>query len=183
MAATVNIKRWTGASGSSGSTIITSANTVANAVDSHQAVASSSTNPIKIPAAGTNYSYWVSTRLATGTPGPTGTINNLRWYGDGSAGWGTGVGCNVAQATTYVQATGTLGETGTQLTTGNHSGLTGAPSNFTNYTSGSSLSVTGSTTAASTDFGNFVVYQLTVGTTASSGATNQETFTWLYDES
>jgi len=180
MAAVVNIKRWYGSTGSSGTIIST--NTVANAVDTHQATAVGSSNPIKIPLAGTNYSYWVSTRLATGSPGPTGTINNLRWYGDGSAGWGTGVGCKVAQATGYVQATGTQGTTGNQLTTANHAGLTGAPVNFTNYTSGSPLSVTGSTSSANTNFGNFVVYQLEVGTTAGAGATSQESFTWLYDE-
>lgn len=183
MAATVNIKRWTGASGFTSGTIITSLNTVANAVDQHQSTASTSTNPIKIPAAGTNYSYWVSTRLATGATGPTGTINNIRWYGDGSAGWGTGVGCNVAQASSYRQATGTQGVTGTVLNTTNHTGLTGAPQNFTTYTVGSPMSVTGSTSSSNTDFGNYVVYQLTVGTTASPGTTNQETFTWLYDES
>jgi hypothetical protein len=48
---------------------------------------------------------------------------------------------------------------------------------------GSPLAVTGSTTLANTDFGNYVVYQLTVATSASPGATNQENYTWLYDES
>lgn len=181
MAAVVNIKRWYGSTGSSGA-IITSINTVANAVDTHQTTAVGSSNPIKIPTSGTNYSYWVSTRLATGSPGPTGTINNLKWYGDGAAGWGTGVGCKVAQATAYIQATGTQGVTGNELTTGNHAYLSAAPSNFTNYTSGSPLAVTGSTSSANTNFGNFVVYQLDVGTTASVGTTNQEAFTWLYDE-
>lgn len=84
--------------------------------------------------------------------GPSGTINNLRWYGD-------------------------------ELTTANHAGLTGNPVDFENYTVGSPLAVTGSTTLANTDFGNYVVYQLTVATSASPGATNQENYTWLYDES
>lgn len=173
MAATVNIKRWTGASGSMSGTIITSINTVANAVDAHQATASSSTNPIKIPTAGTNYSYWVSTRLATGATGPTGSISNLRWYSDGSNGFGTGVGCNVKTTATYTQATGTPGVTGDAMSGG---------SAFTGYTSGSPLTVTGSTSSANVDFGDYVVYQLTVGTTAVTGVTGQETFTWAYDE-
>jgi len=173
MAATVNIKRWTGASGSMSGTVITSANTVANAVDAHQSTASSSTDPIKIPPSGTNYSYWVSTRLATGATGPTGTISNLRWYSDGSNSFGTGVGCNVKTASTYTQATGTQGVTGDAMSGG---------AAFETKTSGSPLTVTGTCTTANTDFGDYVVYQLTVGPTASAGVTGQETFTWLYDE-
>lgn len=173
MAATVNIKRWTGASGSMSGTIITSVNTVANAVDAHQSVASSSTDPIKIPTVGTNYSYWVSTRLATGATGPTGTISNLRWYSDGANSFGTGVGCNVKTTATYTQATGTPGVSGTAMSGG---------SAFTGYSSALPLSVAGSTSSANTDFGDYVVYQLTVETTAVAGVTGSENFTWAYDE-
>ncbi len=76
------------------------------------------------------------------------------------------------------------GETGNQLTTVAHAGLTAAPVDaFTNYpAAGTALAVTGSINASSGDFGNFVVYQLTVGTSAGPGATSMETFTWLYDE-
>jgi hypothetical protein len=182
MTADVNIKRWTGASGGPTKTNIDGTNTVANAQDAHEVTASSSSNPIKIPGAGTNHSYWVCTRLATGATGPSGTINNIRWYGDGSADFGTGVSCNVGQATAYRQATGTAGEDGTDLNTTNYTELTAAPVNFTTKTSGSPFSITGSTTTNSVDFGNFVVYQLAVATTASPGTTNKETFTWLYDE-
>ena len=189
MAATINIKRWTGLIGSPTKTSIDGANTVANAVDSHQAVAAGSSSPIKIPTVGTNYSYWVCTRLAAATS-PAGSISNLRWYGDGAANWGTGVGCNVSQATAtngtsvgYSQAIGTPGTTGTVLSTGNYPSLTGAPVDFTTLISSAPLAVVGSITNPNTgDFGNFVVYQLTVGTTASAGVTAQETFTWLYDE-
>lgn len=182
MAATIIIYRWTGSSGAPTKTNITNINTVANAADSHQATASGSSNPITIPSVGTNYSYWVSTRLNC-TVTPSGTVNNLRWYTDGSNTFGTGVGCNAQDASAYVQATGTAGTTGIQLTTGNHSGLSGSPVDAFSFTSGSPKSVTGSITNPSTgDFGNFMVYQLTVGTTASPGATGSETFTWLYDE-
>jgi len=194
MAATVNIKRWTGAVGSPTKTSVDGANTVANAVDSHQAIAAGSSNTIKIPKVGTNYSYWVTTRLNAGST-PAGSINNLRWYGDGAANWGTGVGCIVGQVTgingantNYVQATGTPGTTGDLLNVTNHPNLIDLGSgdrtrNFDTYTSGSPMSVSGSISNPNTgDFGNFVVYQLTVGTTASAGVTAQETFTWLYDE-
>ena len=187
MAATVNIKRWTGLIGAPTKTNIDGANTVANAVDSHQSVAAGSSNPIKIPTVDTNYSYWVATRLAAATS-PAGTINNLRWYGDGAANWGTGVGCNVGQAPSYTQATGTPGTTGDVLNGTNYPSLIDLgggdkTKNFTTYTSGSPMSVVGSISNPSTgDFGSFVVYQLTVATTASAGVTAQETFTWLYDE-
>jgi hypothetical protein len=181
MPATVIINRWTGASGSPTKTAITSANTVANAVDSHQSTASSSTNPVRVPSSGTNYSYWVVTRLSA-TTSPTGTIDNIRWYTDSSNNFGTGITCKGEQATTYVQATGTAGTTGTQLTTGNYSTVT-TPADVFTFTSGSPKSMTGSITNPSTgDFANFFVYQIEVSTTASPGVTGQETFTWLYDE-
>jgi hypothetical protein len=181
MPATVIINRWTGSSGTPTKTDITSINTVANAQDTHQTTASTSTNPIRIPSSGTNYSYWVVTRLSASTT-PTGTIDNIRWYADGANNFGTGVTCKGEQATSYVQATGTVGTTGSQLTTGNYSTVTTPVDVFT-YTSASPKSVTGSIVNANTgDFGNFFVYQIEVGTTASPGTTAQETFTWLYDE-
>ena len=182
MAADVQIRRWTGSSGSPTKTNITSINTRANAEDTHSTAGT--TYPIQIPSAGTNYSYWVSTRLFANTA-PSGVIDNIRWHTDGTANFGTGVDANVGQASSYVQATGSAGSTGNQLTTVAHTGLSGAPVDaFTNYpAAGTALAVTGSINAATGDFGNFVVYQLTVGTTAGPGATAMETFTWLYDES
>ena len=185
MAATVTIRRWTGASGSITETDITSINTRANAEDTHTTAGTS--NPIQIPAAGTNYSYWVSTRLSADSS-PSGTINNVRWYTDGANGFGTGVTCKGAKASTgadsgYREATGTAGTTGTQLTQGNHSGLDAATVDVFTFTSGSPKSLTGSISNPSTgDFGDLWIYQIEVGTTAGPGATAQETFTWKYDE-
>ena len=118
-------------------------------------------------------------------PTTAGTINNIRWYTGGSNNFGTGVTATVAQAQSYVQATGTIGTTGTQLTVGNHTGSLASPVDpFTVYPgSSTALAVTGSLSNPSTgQFGNQVVYQLAVATTASPGATGQNTFTWLYDE-
>jgi hypothetical protein len=72
MAATVLVRRLTGAGPTA--TDITSINTRANAEDAHSTAGT--TNPIQIPAAGTNYSYWVVTRLDV-TAGTYTTINNL----------------------------------------------------------------------------------------------------------
>ncbi len=62
MAATVTIRRWTGSSGAPTKTNITSINTRANAEDAHSTAGTS--NSILIPTSGTNYSYWVATRLS-----------------------------------------------------------------------------------------------------------------------
>lgn len=178
MAATILIRRLTGAGPTA--TDITSINTRANAEDAHTTAGTS--NPILIPAAGTNYSYWVVTRLDA-TVTPTGTVNNLKWYTDGGNGLGTGVTCRVGTATGYTQATGTAGTTGTELTVGNYATFTLGNSNAFTYTSGSPLSVTGSVSNPTTgQFGDRVVYQIEVGTTAAPGATGSETFTWRYDE-
>ena len=176
MAATVTIRRLTGAGPTS--TDITSINTRANAEDAHTTAGTS--NSILVPAAGSNYSYWVVTQLHV-TAITAGTVDNVKWYTDGSNNFGTGVTCVGNTATGYVQATGTAGTSGTQLTTGNYATLAGAPSEVFAYTTGSPLSVSGST-AATGAFGDRVVYQIVVGSTAASGATAQETFTWRYDD-
>lgn len=180
MAATVKINRLTGSGPSK--TDITGANTVANAADTHQSTATGSANPIRIPSSGTNYSFWVSTRLEC-TVTPLGTLNNIRWYTDGSNTFGTGVTCKVQTASAYVQATGTAGTSGTVLNTTNHASLAGAPVNAFTYVTGSPLAVSGTLNNPSTgDFGDLVVYQLEVADTAQPGVTGTETFTWQYDE-
>jgi hypothetical protein len=179
MVATVLIRRLTGAGPSA--TDITSINTRANTVDSHTTADTS--NPIKVPTSGTNYSFWVVTRLDS-TVTPAGTINNINWYTDGANGFGTGVTCKMDTATGYTQATGTAGVTGLQLTQTNYATLADAnPTNAFGFTSGAPKSVTGTISNPTTgQFGDYVVYQIEVGTTAGPGATPQETFTFTYDE-
>jgi hypothetical protein len=175
MAATVIINRLTGA----GPTLtdITSINTRANAEDAHSTAGT--TNSILVPAAGTNYSYWVVTRLNVTTI-TAGTVDNVKWYTDGANNLGTGVTMKANQATAYTQATGTAGTTGLLLNTTNYVSVTTPVDAFT-FTSGAPLAVTG-TTSATVGFGNYVVYQIEVGTTALSGATATETLTWKYDD-
>lgn len=175
--ATVIVNRWTGSTGSPTKTDISSTNTRANAVDSHSTGGTS--NPIKIPGSGTNYSYWVSTRLDVSTNSSGNTIDNIKWYTDGGAFTETGVDANVASASAYEQATGTTAETGDALS--GHGSLSNSVTGAFTYTSGSPLSVSGSTTGTG-DFGDFVVYQVTVSANASPQTTSQETFTWQYDE-
>jgi hypothetical protein len=195
MAATVQIHRHTGVGTTGGGTSqddITSINTRANAQDAHETA--DVDNPIQIPAAGTNYSYWVSTRLNV-TVTPSGTIDNIRWYSDGSNNFGTGVTCVAGYADEddvtndgYRIATGTPGETGDILNETNYDSLIDqGGSTYTSdafgFTSGSPLSIGGSMDNPATGvLGDFVVYQILVGTSASPGATTQETFTFKYDE-
>ena len=179
MAATVTIRRWTGTGGGPTKTDITSANTRASTSD---APSPGTSDPIPIPSSGTNYSFWVSTRLSADTT-PTGTINNIKWYSDGTNSFGTGVTCVGNDASSYVQASGTQGDTGNQLTTGNHAGLSATPVNVFTLTSGSPKTIAGSISNPSTgDFGDWFVYQIEVDNTASAGTTPTETFTWQYDE-
>lgn len=178
MAATVDIKRWTGPVGTPVKDTITSIKTRANAYDTHSTA--DTTNPILIPGTGTNYSFWVATRL-TAAVAPSGTINNIKWYSDGTPSFGTGITCLGNDASGYVQATGTAGVTGDVLNTTNYATLTTTPANVFTFTSTAMKSIAGSTTTTE-DFGNFFVYQVNVDNTAGAGATGVETFTWQFDE-
>src|ERR1043165_6712093 len=155
MAATITIRRLTGAGPTS--TDITGINTRVDLSDAHSTASTS--NPIPIPASGTNYSYWCVTQLNC-TVAPATLVNNLKWYTAGANSFGTGVPCKCNTATGYVQATGSASSV-TQLTTGNYATLAGAPSNAFTYTSGSPLSVSGSTSGTG-QFGDRVVYQIEV---------------------
>lgn len=184
MAATVTIRRWTGASGSITKTNITSVVTRASTSDDPNPVSAS---PIPIPPSGTKYSFWVSTRLSADTT-PDTLIDNLKWYADGANSFGTGVTCKGADASTgadsgYREAEGTEGDTGTQLTEGNHSGLDATPFDVFTKTSGSPHTLGGSISNPSTgDFGDLMVWQIEVDDTASPGTLSSETFTFQYDE-
>jgi len=97
---------------------------------------------------------------------------------------GTGVSLNVATCSTYAQATGTVGTSGNQLTSANYTSALN-PSvavNAFQYTSASPLSVNGSIGSTTGDFGDFVIYQVAVISTAGPGVTTAEQLTWQYDE-
>ena len=179
MAATVLIRRWTGTTASPVKTDITSINTRDNAFDTHSTA--DTTNPVQKPTTGLKFGYWVSTRLDA-TVTPAGTIDNLRWFTDGSNTFGTGITCKGESATSYKQATGTPGDTGNKLTTTNVP-LSASPTDVFAFTSGAPNAITGSISNPSTgDFGDFMVYQIEVSTDAGPGASTQETFTWRFDE-
>jgi len=149
--------------------------------------------PIVIPAAGTNYSYVKSSYLRCDVA-PSLQINNVQFYTDGSNTLGTGIGMVVGNEmptktnvsdTGYIPATGTSGTTGTEMTAF-YTGITGTTDVFT-YVSGTAKAITigesGSIINAIGETTNYVVFQMTVGSTASpTSATPNETGTFQYDE-
>lgn len=172
MAATVSVKHGTGAATGG---LATTNTTITNArLCTADATNDASAHPMVAPSSGTNYGYEAWTYLNADTS-PTGTINNLKWYTDGStAGW-TGVTLYVGTASTYVQATGTVG------TTGDASVI--ATTLATGFTSGSPLSPTGSISNPSTGkISQFVVLQARLSASAVAGSLSTETITWRYDE-
>lgn len=176
MAATVVINRLTGAGPTA--TAITS---TTNRMSTSDVVAPGTSDPIPIPDAGTNYSFWVTTRLEA-TVAPDNGINNIKWYSDGVS-FGTGLTCMGDSASGYTQATGTQGTSGDPLNDTNYTQLASASGvDVTTFTSGSPKSVTGSIGAATGEFGDRFVYQLGVGTTAGVGTMTARTFTWQFDE-
>ncbi|MBA7636229.1 hypothetical protein ES703_43845 [subsurface metagenome] len=138
------------------------------------------TYPIPIQAAATNYSFWKSHCLLFG--GEFTEITNIKIYTDG-VGFGTGITVNVGDETlaaaSYVQATGTDGDTGTEMVTG-HSGIT-AKTDFFTYTSEAAKDVdAGPISEAGKS--KHVVLQMDVIDTATPGELDTEEITWQYDE-
>lgn len=166
MAATVVVKQSTGA----GPTNTTITNLRFNTDDTANP---GTTNPMVKPSAGTNRSFFKTVYLNADTS-PTGTINNVKFYCDGTIGW---TGCTLYVGTTgsYTQATGTDG------TTGDDSSV--ATADIESFTSGTPKSVTGSIDNPSTGkITDYVVMQVDLTTSATAGTLSTETLTFQYDE-
>lgn len=184
MAATIAVRRWTGASAGTES----AARTAIRSSSSDNDYTTETTNPIVVPASSSNYGYWVSTRLNASVL-PAGTANNLRWYTDGTNNYGTGVtmaaqAANVGANSGYRAASGTPGTTGDVLNTSNHTGLTTTTVDPFGLTVGSPKSLTGTVSSGGSTgaFGDYFVYQHIIASTASQGTLSGETFTWKWDE-
>ena len=149
-------------------------------------------SPIAIPSAVTNYGYAKSSYLYCDSA-PSLQIDNVNFYTDGANGLGTGVSMvvgnempthNSGATTGYIVATGTPGTTGNEITTF-YTGITAVTDVFT-YTSGSpksvSISEAGSIINAIGETTNYLVFQFTVASTSSPGATANETGTLEFDE-
>jgi hypothetical protein len=193
MPSTVLIKRITGTSGSQTLNDITSGTTRLNTAD---VVADGTSNPTQIPASGTNYSFWACIRLVCSVA-PATEINTIRVYTNGTNTLGTGVGCNASyvagangnSTTGYDEASGTAGVTGLEMGANYGSSISTPTSVFT-YTSSAPLSlpgqfITGTDTAANGPtgcFADWLILQLTVGSTAAAGVCPAQTITIVWDE-
>lgn len=127
-------------------------------------------DPIPIPAAGYEYSYLKQIQLKAETS-PSGTIDNLKFFGDGALGW---AGCAI-----YAEARASYIDPTVQIDTMHPSWV----DNWENYVTGSPLSVTGSISNPDTGyFGQLVVQQLRVDSGAGVGVQAAETVNVRYDE-
>jgi hypothetical protein len=125
------------------------------------------------PTSGDNYGFFKTVYLNADTT-PSNTINNLKFFCDGTIGW-TGCVLYAGTTDTYTEATGTVG------TTGDVSGV--ATTDIETYTSLAPLSVAGSITNPNTGkISDFVVLQVKVTTSAVAGSLGAETLTFRYDE-
>ena len=157
-------------------------------------------NPCVVPTSSYNYSYWKTHNLAFS--GDFTQISNIRWYTSGSVrtSWALGTngglfvgvkstGDNGLPVASYVQASGTLGTTGYEMsdTTNGHtyykvgSSNYAAPVDADTYVSGSTLLVD-STAYTTTGTSKCVVTQVKIATDATQGDKAAETLTFRYDE-
>ena len=185
MAATVQLQRLTGPGAGVG-VDISSGTTFWTASDIHYPA--SPLFPIPVPVAGTNYSYWTSLRLLCSVTPATALSNIIFFFPTPAWAGGSGITflgqrANVGANAGYREATGTLGTTGTQLTTGNHTGLVGAPVSPYTWTAAAPLALTGSITNPSTGFfGDLIVTQAVIAAGATGSAQPNTAHTFMWDE-
>lgn len=149
------------------------------------------TNPVPIVAGATKYSYARAVYLKC-TAAPDTQVDNFKTYTDGG-GFGTGITTsyrttfptkNSGSSSDYLAATGTPGDTGTELV----ALYGGAKADLFGLTSGSpltgpSISETSSIINAQNETTNYLILQCAInGDTAAPGLKTAETITFQYDE-
>lgn len=124
-------------------------------------------NPMIVPGAGSDFSFekWLRFNI---TVAPSTELDNLKFYTDGSIGFGTGVTWWAKAVTAYATPTEPSASTGY--------------TNAQSYTSGSSLSLGAGPFTGTGEKGDHLVTMLEVASTASQGALTGETGTFSYDE-
>lgn len=186
MTATVIIERLTGSDGTR-NTITASTNSRTNAADEFST--GDTASPIKIgnsDGSSISYSYWATTRLAVTGAHAFTTIDNIQWYTTNDYGSNSVSGI-VFMASGYVQATGTPATSGNELTDASYAtSLVKAPhepASVADYTSGSTLAVSGIINSGTAHpYSYNVIHQVVVAPDATAGPTSPITITWQYDE-
>ena len=125
---------------------------------------------IVIPAALDAYSFLKQFRFYNSTV-PSNSIDNLKFYMEGSNDYGTGISLQCKQEASWTNPV-TLGS----------ADVTGCTDAFT-YTSGSPLTITGSWSSSTGPFGNYLKIQMKVHHDAAQGTTSSENMVFAYDES
>ena len=135
-----------------------------------------SSDPITIPSSGSICSYSKQVRLYCSAT-PDQYCDNFQMYSDGSNGW-TGVTVLASNYSASLTAGGAFVSNATPI-------IRTATNIFT-YTSGAALNMdavhTASVNTATGYFGDIVILQMKVKSTASSGQLTSETLTFSYDE-
>lgn len=192
MAATIAVEIWKGGSDGSPGSEVTVTNVRFRTDDSPDT--QDNTNPIPIPGAGFNYSYWAHVAMDIG--GTFTEVTNIRHYSDGTIGWTLGTGGEVrrgnrdtgdhgAAGTDYDVATGTVGTTGYSIEDGanGHDFYNAQTTKTADISSDTDPGVViDSSSITSAGNSKAVVLQVKVDTDATQGAQSAETFTWKYDE-
>lgn len=165
MAATVHIVSYHGAAGATTANV--ESTTIRFRTDDTDTV--DGTAPITVPGSGNAYS-WIKHLALSAATAPANLLGNVKFYSDGANGMGSGTDIQVKDTATYLNPI-----------TNAATPLTGTTSAFT-YTSGSPLSVTGSTSGTG-KFTDYVQMQFSIGTGTPQGNCPAETMTFSYDES
>lgn len=178
MPAEISIRRWTGSAGTPDKDDVTQIN---NRHRTDDVVAASGVgNAVPVPPDGEmRYSFWQSLRFRV-DGGTFTSVNNVLAWPDGTDDFPSGAVTVAARASDYAQATGTVGETGLELTTSNHPYLIEEPVDIFTYSSGAPIELEGTTAAAPVDIGYFLVTQVQVDPLASTviSATEELAFSW-----
>lgn len=137
-------------------------------------------HPMVKPTAGTNRSFVKSLAVGFST-GPATSCSDIKIYSDGTIGW-TGITWYVGDQfpTTYVQATGTIGGTGEEMTAV-YSGVVTSKTNFQNFTSEAPLTLAMAKTTGNGVYTDYFIMQVDLSTSAVVGTLSSEaiTTTWL----
>lgn len=183
MAATFNTILDTGGSDNSPGASATVTNLRFNVADDND---QDTGNPVPIPSAGTNYSFWKQVYLEC-TGAPDTQVDNMELYSDGTA-FDANVALNVGNELPVHTSGDTTGydlATAAEVMT-NHTDITGV-TNINDFTSGGSektitIGEAGNIIDDVGETTHYVVLQVAVGTGASPGTLAAEEITWQYDE-
>lgn len=142
-------------------------------------------NPIVIPGTGSTYSYWKQVYLFC-SGAPDTQIDNIRFYSDGSSGFGTGVDLKIGSPSILRTGSYEVADTTSDMVTA-HTSISAQSSVF-DFTSGGTtfqvgISGTGDNIIDAVDeASDYVVLQMQVADDASPGTLSSETLTFIYDE-